>query len=288
MKKVLLIGSATTDVTMEIDHLPGIEDDINPKSQILSLGGCACNVAWVLNHFGVPFTLASPVGKGLYGDFVRNELNKRNISVWKESKEVNGSCICLITKDGNRTFLAYHGAEYHFKKEWFDCLDVSEYELAYVSGIDIEEEVNDCIIDFLEESKLPFVFACGPRIKYLEKERLNRLLKLNPILHLNKKEAMCLTDAEDLLNGLYELNHNIVIITDGANGTLAYDGREKIYVPSFKVKQIDGTGAGDSHIGTVMACLMQDMNLEDSLKKANEVASKVIAVKGPVLPEELF
>ena len=41
MKKVLLIGSATTDVTMEIDHLPGIEDDINPKSQILSLGGCA-------------------------------------------------------------------------------------------------------------------------------------------------------------------------------------------------------------------------------------------------------
>ena len=99
---------------------------------------------------------------------------------------------------------------------------------------------------------------------------------------------MCLTDAEDLLNGLYELNHNIVIITDGANGTLAYDGREKIYVPSFKVKQIDGTGAGDSHIGTVMACLMQDMNLEDSLKKANEVASKVIAVKGPVLPEELF
>lgn len=288
MKKVLLIGSTTVDVTMEIDHLPGIEDDINPECQILSLGGCASNVAWILSHFNVPFTLASPVGKGLYGEFVTDELIKRNISVWKESDEVNGSCICLITRDGSRTFLAYHGAEYHFRKEWFDSLNVSEYELAYVSGIDIEEEVNGCIIDFLEESKLPFVFACGPRIRYLDRDRLERLLKLNPILHLNKREAMCLTDAEDLLNGLYELNHNIVIITDGANGTLAYDGREKIYVPSFKVKQIDGTGAGDSHIGTVMACLMQGMNLEDSLKKANEVASKVIAVKGPVLPEELF
>ncbi|MGN1404696.1 MAG: carbohydrate kinase family protein [Erysipelotrichaceae bacterium] len=288
MKKVLLIGSTTTDVTMEIDHLPGIEEDINPRSQILSLGGCASNVAWVLKHFNVPFTLASPVGKGLYGDFVRNELNKRNIDIWKESDEVNGSCICLITKDGNRTFLAYHGAEYHFYKEWFDSLDVSEYELAYISGIDIEEEVNECIIEFLEESKLPFVFACGPRINCLNKERLNRLLKLNPILHLNKREAMCLTDDSDLLNGLYKLNHNIVIITDGANGTLAYDGNKKVFVPSLKVKQLDGTGAGDSHIGTVIVCLMQGMDLEDSLKKANEVASKVIGVKGPVLPEELF
>lgn len=285
---MLLIGSATVDVTMEIDHLPGIEDDINPECQILSLGGCACNVAWVLNHFNVPFTLASPVGEGLYGDFVRNELKKRNIGIWKESDETNGSCICLITKDGNRTFLAYHGAEYHFKKEWFDSLDVSEYELAYVSGIDIEEEVNECIIEFLEESKLPFVFACGPRIKYLEEERLNRLLKLNPILHLNKKEAMCLTDEDDLLDGLYKFNHNIVIITDGANGTYAYDGREKIFVPALNVKQIDGTGAGDSHIGTVIACMMQGISLEESLKKANEVASKVIGVKGPVLPEELF
>ena len=288
MKKVLLIGSATTDVTMEIDHLPGIEDDINPKSQILSLGGCACNVAWVLNHFGVPFTLASPVGKGLYGDFVRNELNKRNISVWKESKEVNGSCICLVTNDGNRTFLAYHGAEYHFRKEWFDDIRPEDYSLCYVSGIDIEEEVNGCIIDFLEESKLPFVFACGPRINFLNNDRLNRLMNLNPILHLNKREARCLTDNDDLLDGLYSLNHNIVIITDGANGTMAYDGKDKIMISALKAEQIDGTGAGDSHIGTIMACLMLNNNLTEAVKKANEVASKVIGVKGAILPEELF
>ena len=113
-------------------------------------------------------------------------------------------------------------------------------------------------------------------------------MKLNPILHLNKKEAMCLTDDNDLLDGLYKLNHNIVIITDGANGTYAYDGREKIFVSALNVKQIDGTGAGDSHIGTVIASMMQGISLEEALKKANEVASKVIGVKGPVLPEELF
>ena len=33
---------------------------------------------------------------------------------------------------------------------------------------------------------------------------------------------------------------------------------------------------------------MQGISLEEALKKANEVASKVIGVKGPVLPEELF
>lgn len=288
MKKVLLIGSTTVDITMDIDHLPDIEDDINPKSQLLSVGGCAFNAAWILRHFNVPFTLASPVGQGIYADFIRNEFRSKGIDIWKESSEINGSCICLVTNDGNRTFLAYHGAEYHFRKEWFDDIRPEDYSLCYVSGIDIEEEVNGCIIDFLEESKLPFVFACGPRIKFLNKDRLNRLMNLNPILHLNKREARCLTDNDDLLDGLYSLNHNIVIITDGANGTMAYDGKDKIMISALKAEQIDGTGAGDSHIGTIMACLMLNNNLTEAVKKANEVASKVIGVKGAILPEELF
>ena len=163
MKKVLLIGSATTDVTMEIDHLPGIEDDINPKSQILSLGGCACNVAWVLNHFGVPFTLASPVGKGLYGDFVRNELNKRNISVWKESKEVNGSCICLITKDGNRTYVekclmtklggSYNKARIHFEDNFKNKIRIAilNSKLYETSATKLKDKIGTNIGLLIEE-----------------------------------------------------------------------------------------------------------------------------------------
>ena len=115
MKKILLFGSATADITLQIDHLPSSEEDLNPTHQKITLGGCACNVAMMMKLSDVPFTLAVPVGKGLYGDFVSRQLQERNIPIWKESEEENGSCTCLVTPDGNRTFLAVHGGEYHYQ-----------------------------------------------------------------------------------------------------------------------------------------------------------------------------
>lgn len=296
MKKILLFGSATADVTLRIDHLPTTEDDINPTSQKVSLGGCASNVSWMLKLFEVPYTFAAPVGKGLYGDFVRKELAKRNVPVWKESEEKNGSCTCLVTDDGNRTFLAVHGAEYHYRREWLDSLDPDDYQMVYVCGLDLEEEVNDCVIDWLETSGLPVCFAAGPRIAHLQEDRIQRLIALQPILHLNHREAQTLlkrinlpvSDIRHDAKMLAADTHNLVIITQGEKGCVVCNDDEYIEVPSFPVRQIDGTGAGDSHIGTVLACLSLGKSLQNTLQTASIVASGVIQEEGPVLSEKCF
>lgn len=296
MKKILIFGSAVADIALRVDHLPTLEDDINPTSQTISLGGCACNVSSMLSLFHVPFTLAVPVGKGIYGDFVRKELSKRNIPVWKESNEVSGSCTCLITDDGNRTFLAMHGAEYHYHKEWLDSLNADDYSMAYICGIDMEEEVNICVLEWLQKAHIPVCFACGPRIACLAEDRIRMILAMNPILHLNFHEAEqllnilnkphsdVLTDARTLA----EIVNNLVIITRGSEGCVACNDGEMFEVPSFPVEQIDGTGAGDSHIGTVLACLSLGNNLRSTLETASIVSSEVVQVMGPVLPEEIF
>lgn len=296
MKKLLLFGSATADVTLRISHLPGAEEDINPTSQTVSLGGCACNVSWMMELFNVPYTLAVPVGKGIYGDFVRKQLASRNVRVWKESEETNGSCTCLVTDDGNRTFIAMHGGEYHYKREWLDSLNPDDYGMVYVCGIDLEEEVNSCIIDWLEETHLPVCFAAGPRIEHLQKDRLERLMALQPILHLNHREAQVLLSRIQLPTGtirndarmLEAETHNIVIITDGARGCVACNDDEYMEIPSYPVRQIDGTGAGDSHIGTVLSCLWKGESLKTALETATIVASQVIQVEGPILPKEAY
>lgn len=288
MKKILVLGSATVDVTLKIDRLPNLEDDVSLKSQKLSLGGCAFNVAWMLKLLDVPCKLAVPVGQGIYGDFVRTELIKKGFEIWKESEEDNGSCTCLVTEDGNRTFLAMHGGEYHYRKNWLEELDSAEYSLVYVCGIDLEEKVNDCVIDFLEKVKLPVCFAPGPRISYLPMDRLERMIKLASIIHLNKKEAKIILDrfnstAYDLLDGLYELCGGTIVITDGANGSMAFDGKEKLYEEAVKVKQYDSTGAGDGHAGTIMACIYKGYSLRESLNMANKISAEIVQVEGPVI-----
>ena len=166
MKKILVIGSTVADVTISLDHLPEPEEDIIPGAQKISLGGCAFNVSNMLRLFRVPYTLFSPVGTGIYGDFVKKELEKYDIRRYAEREgqpaagidmealpypqEENGCCYCLVDKTGNRTFMALHGAEYRFRKEWFSRLNMQEYDRIYVCGLEIEEPTGEQIVDFLE------------------------------------------------------------------------------------------------------------------------------------------
>ena len=79
MKKVLVIGSTVADIIINVDYLPTTAQDVHLHSQSMSLGGCAHNVSDMIRHFGAPYILYSPVGTGLYGDFVRSELAKKGI-----------------------------------------------------------------------------------------------------------------------------------------------------------------------------------------------------------------
>ena len=64
--KTLVIGNVYVDVIVNVDQLPKTGDDIVCKKQILTVGGCAYNVATVLRNFNIDHTLIFPVGNGVY------------------------------------------------------------------------------------------------------------------------------------------------------------------------------------------------------------------------------
>ena len=64
MKKCLVIGAAMLDIVMQIDELPKKGEDVYAKSQTMTVGGCAYNVADIMKHFAVPYTLFAPIGTG--------------------------------------------------------------------------------------------------------------------------------------------------------------------------------------------------------------------------------
>ena len=56
MKPVLVIGSTCVDIIINIDHLPKTQENLRPTAQSMALGGCAYNVAYVMNLFRAPHT----------------------------------------------------------------------------------------------------------------------------------------------------------------------------------------------------------------------------------------
>ena len=300
MKKTLVIGSAVCDVVIPVDHLPVRSEDINLYHQELSIGGCAFNVCDMLRHFGVPFIPFLPVGGGIYGRFVQENLARRGIvSACPSPDAENGCCYCLVEPDGERTFLCYHGAEYLFEEEWFSGFEESreagQTDSVYVCGLEVEETTGERILAFLERHpEYRIFFAPSARICKIPDERMNRILDRHPVLHLNEEEALRFTRCQSVEQAgtwLRKRTGNTVLITCGAEGCLVFEQGETsaVRVAPFPVGNGGDTiGAGDSHIGSVIALLHLGYGMVEAVRGANRVAAAVVSKKGANLGDEAF
>ena len=320
MNRILVIGSAVADVTITLPHLPEKKEDVHVRTQHMSLGGCGMNTYDIIRRFRADAIPFFPVGRGAYGDFVRAQMKLRGISSpIPEPGEENGCCYCFIEDDGERTFLSYHGAEYRFKKEWFSLIDQDTIGYVYVCGLEIEEPTGVHIVSFLEALKernqdVKIFFAPGPRIARIDPALFMRLASLSPILHLNEDEAGkaveicldsssacppvsvtdCMTTGELLAHmhvlaqSLYSITASPVMITLGDKGSCYYDQGDFGHIPAFKVKQIDTNGAGDAHIGAVIAAVSVGKNLREALMIANRISSIVVSQPGATISDRDF
>lgn len=291
---VLVIGSVTCDISLYMDHLPSVEEDVNITGQKMSLGGCAFNVSNMLRLMNVPYQLTARTGTGIFGDFVRHELLKQNRKPMFVSSEENGVCYTFVDAEGNRTFAAVHGAEYLFTKSMLDQIDMEGTDRIYFCGLEIEEKTGDEIISFLEEHRgIQMFFAPGPRITGIPGKRMERILNLHPSVHLNAREASSflknpVITSEEAVRELHEKGFSSVIMTDGEKPVTVYESGKVYLVPARMSHVKDGTGAGDSHIGTILGCMEKGLPLKEAVQKANLVSATVTECEGPVLTDQKY
>lgn len=291
--KILVFGSTVVDVVIKVPQLPATAQDVNISSQHLQLGGCAHNVAHVLQLAQVPHVLCSPVGCGIYGDFVRRSLQEKNIPIFAQVPDVaNGCCYCLVEPSGERTFLSHHGAEYLFCRQWFTEEVLDGADSIYICGLELEEETSGSLVDFLEEqSHLQIFFAPGPRITTITPNLMERILALSPILHLNETEARSFTQCpvlEEAIIALHNKTGNDLIVTQGDQGASCFYQGKPYHIGGHKAKVIDTIGAGDAHIGSIIASLHQGKTLPQALAIANVVSAAVVSVAGAGLTQEEY
>lgn len=291
MTNLLFVGSTVADVTIDVDHLPSLEEDVNVHGQSIQLGGCAYNASRIPVLCGVPSRLYSPAGTGVFGDYVKKEMAKQNITPGYESSQENGACYCLVDREGNRSFMAVHGADYVYPEQMTEQIG-NEYSAVYVSGIDIEGETGKNLIalcDRLHQHGTRVYYAPGPRVGLIDCDKNKAMLAMRPVLHMNCREAeeLCRqmgTDTADPASALHELTKEIVIVTNGSKEVRCVDreGNVTAYQPE-KVKQIDGTGAGDGHIGAFMSAYEQGKTIDEAIAFANHVSSLIVQVKGATI-----
>lgn len=291
MKQTLVIGSAVVDVIVNISHLPKTGEDVHISSQTRSLGGCAYIVSDILRHFGAPYSLCTAVGTGIYGDFVHKKLQERGVPIYVRRPEENGCCYCMVETGGERTFIVDHGIEYTFYEEYLEKIDTEIIDSVYVCGLEIEEKTGWNIITYLRKHPTYTIyFAPGARIMEMQSDRMEAMLSLRPILHMNEGESLAFTGektVEAAARAIYEKTSNAVIITLGEKGSYCFDGTDH-YAPPVPALVKDTIGAGDSHMGSVISARRLGLSFADAIWAANYISSAVVSKAGGLLEKEDF
>ena len=168
---------------------------------------------------------------------------------------------------------------------------MEDYAMAYLCGLEVEEPTGEALVEYFEKEQGPqLFFAPGPRGIRLSGNRLNRILALSPVLHINEQEALELGGRDSVADSaaaLFQITGSPVIVTLGERGAYCHESAEVSYsVPGIPSQVMDTIGAGDAHIGAVLASLQKGKSLYDSIAAANRVAAAVVSQEGAILPED--
>ncbi len=144
----------------------------------------------------------------------------------------------------------------------------------YLSLIgDASWQLHEDMLNYLEEyPDIKLAFQPGTFHFKWGVEKLARVYKRSHIVIMNREEAMDVTgkshdSIRDLANGLHDLGPNIVVITDGPNGSYASYDWKLVTIPNYPdpAPPFDRTGAGDAFASTIVAALALGETMDTAL-----------------------
>ncbi len=208
-----------------------------------------------------------------------------DVSLAKRVDTKNGHAIIQVSADGENSIVIYGGSNTMITKSYVD--DVLE-KFEQGDFILLQNEINnvDYIIKSAFEKGLKVILNPSPFTQNLKLIDLNML----SYLVLNEVEAKDMGiydgDTEELKKLLSAYPNLTVVLTLGKKGSFLCSSDCNIFCPSFKIKAVDTTAAGDTFTGFFIAMLARGENYEKSLKIASAAAALAVSKNGaaPSIP----
>lgn len=269
------------------------------QRQAIELGGSALNLIKAMAQLNKKTFFAGVVSDDFFGSKIKNKLNELNIQykLGSNSTESTGSCVILVTPDGERTLNTYLGASRLYDQSFIPSKDIAQSEIFHFSGyqwdtpdqkkgilkaIDVAKK-NNCLLSF--DLADPFV------VERHREDFVKIIEKYADIVFANREESKLLygLTPEDTASKINKHGATAVIKLDKEGALIKSTEQEPfIKIPVVKTKVIDTTGAGDMFAAGFLYGIVSKKSYERCGTIAAHLASDVISRYGAFLSEEII
>jgi sugar/nucleoside kinase (ribokinase family) len=290
--RLLHMGGVVVDLVLEVERLPEAGGEVVSKRTFLQTGG-GMNILLAARRCGLTSAYGGRHGTGMFGDAARRSLLTAGISILQPVADIGdtGTCVVLVTPDGERTFISHVGVEGTLDPETLDAIVPQPGDWIYISGYTLSYPGSGPALARWV-GRLPgepsIIFDPGPLVANVPPALIELVFDCCTWLSCNSPEAALLTGMTDpgmaattLCTRLRRADGGAVVRT-GRNGCLlaTADGRLS-NVPGFAVDAIDTNGAGDTHVGAFIAALARGDSPFDAAVFANAAAALAVTRRGP-------
>ncbi len=248
---------------------------------------------------GASAAIIGCVGEDGFGDLVLNRLRQDGVDVTgitRTDQLPTGTAFVTYKENGSREFIFNIGnsAAALIDADSVDPVLVGGCRYFHIMGSSLGSAGSISAVkralDLVKQSggKISFDPNIRPEIlaSTVIREAIDLILKSCDILLPSEADLhyFCgdLTEGEALAKLFSAHQIEMVVVKNAAKGSNFYDRSRFLHVPSFKVTEVDPTGAGDCFGGTLVSCLAQGIDIERALTLANAAGALAVTKKGPM------
>lgn len=285
-KRILVIGSSNTDMTIKSDNLPFPGQTILGGRFVMGPGGKGANQAVAAKRLGGNVEFICKVGHDIFGKNAADGYKKEGIDISHilYSTEPSGVALILVDKTGENVISVAPGANGDLSVEDIESIANVIKEADYlILQLEIPTDAVIRAAKIAHEAGVYVILNPAPACKLP-----NELFQYISLITPNQTETELMTgvkliNEQSFITAVENFNRmgvKDVIITLGSKGSLVcHDGKNE-FVPAIKVDAVDATAAGDTFCGAVCVALSQGKNLKEAAVFATKAASLTVQKMG--------
>ncbi len=293
-KPIVVVGSINADLVATVDHIPLGGETITGSSFQIHPGGKGANQAVAVARLGYPVKMIGRLGNDTYGEYLRSHLKTAGVDTERvlTTDESSGTALILVSSAGENCIVVIPGANASVSPADIDANLPTIREAGMVlAQLEIPIGTVSHLAEVCAREGIPLMLDPAPAVS-LPRKLLEQVAWFTP----NEMESAFFIrdivasveqlDPKRSANALRHAGIQRVVLKLGSRGAFIASDRVEELVPSYPVKAVDTTAAGDTFNGAFATGLLMGKTTIESARFAAAVAAISVTRAGaqPSMP----